>query len=203
LKNSGKAILALGNGGPALLSKLGLWSSWGQSAGSTTNGLVVSNPGHSIFTTPNAITIPSDKNLLLASGDLGGQVLYVAGRSPADVVLFGTTIGEIGYVPLALEKNRYFYWGFPALAELLTEAGKRLIGNVLSFLVTITSVSGEDSLGASHGAEKCNLSQNFLNPFNHDPLRPAPQDSRPADGLQHPRAAGRPACQWGAGGRVS
>jgi hypothetical protein len=166
LKNSGKAVLALGNGGPAFLEKLGLWSSWGQSAGSGTGGLVVTNPGHPIFTTPNAIVIPPDNNLLLVSADQGGQALYIGGGSPADLVLFGTGIGDPGYAPLALEKNKYFYWGLSAPAGSLTAAGKRLIGNVLSYLLTITAVPEDPAAGTSQRGEIFALLQNYPNPFN-------------------------------------
>jgi hypothetical protein len=166
LKKSGKAVLALGNGGPVFLEKLGLWASWGQSAGTNSDGLVVTNPGHPIFTTPNAIVIPPDNNLLLVSADPGGQALYVLGGTPADLVLFGSAMGDPGYAPLALEKNKYFYWGFSAPAGSLTTAGKRLIGNVLSYLLTVTAVPGEDAPGASQLGESFALSQNYPNPFN-------------------------------------
>lgn len=166
LKNSGKAVLALGNGGPAFLERLGLWSSWNQSAGTNTNGLIVTNAGHPIFTTPNPVTIPPDGNLVLVSADQGGEALYVAGGSPADVVLFGMGIGDPGYTPLALEKNRYFYWGLAAPAGSLTLSGKRLIGNVLTHLLTITSASGDLESGSSQRSENFTLQQNFPNPFN-------------------------------------
>jgi hypothetical protein len=110
--------------------------------------------------------IPPDNNLLLVSADEGGQALYVGGGSPADLVLFGTGIGDPGYAPLALEKNKYFYWGLSAPAGSLTSAGKRLIGNVLSYLLTITSVPGEGAFDFSQTAENFSLSQNYPNPFN-------------------------------------
>jgi hypothetical protein len=166
IKNSGKPIIAMGYGGPNLFDSLHLWCGWGQSAGGNGGGELIHDRSHPIFTTPAVVQVSGGDSLIIDVGGWDGQALYVGGTVPSDVILFGQTIIAPGYAALALEKNKYFYWGFAGPPTDLTRGAKQLLANIVYYLtVTITGVDDEDA-SVREIPSGFALLQNYPNPFN-------------------------------------
>jgi hypothetical protein len=167
IKNSGKPILAMGYGGPNLFDSLDLWCGWGQSAGGTGGGEVITDKSHSIFTAPAEVVIPGNGALVIDLAGTSGEALYIGGTPPADVILFGRCIGASDYAALALEKGKYFYWGYATPVTDISAPAKQLLANIVYFLtVTITEVSSRESGTEGSPPVGFALLQNYPNPFN-------------------------------------
>jgi hypothetical protein len=167
IKNSEKPIIGMGSGGPNLFDSLHLWCGWGNSAGGNGGAEVIHDRSHQIFNTPAPVVTPGTDTLVIDMGGSDGQTLWAGGTVPADVILFGRSVVSQGYATLALEKGKYFYWGFAAPPTDMTPPARQLLTNILYYLtVTLTDVSGNDASQSVSVPSEFALLQNYPNPFN-------------------------------------
>lgn len=129
IETSGKPVVGLGEGGYAFFGELGLSIGWPNGMRSSNNSINVIDPNNSLFITPYAIDVPEDLVLQLYT-----ETDYVSlhlNPVPETVTALGGEADNPGYYPLALENNRYLFWGFSGSPESMTEVGKRFFINVV------------------------------------------------------------------------
>ena len=128
IESSGKTIVGLGEGGYAFFGQLGLSIGSPNGMHDRSNSIEVIDPYHLLFTTPYVIDVPEDLALqLYTESDFVTLHLHPV---PETVTVLGGG-ASYGYYPLALEYNRYLFWGFSASPENMTEVGKRLFINLV------------------------------------------------------------------------
>ena len=136
VKNSGKPVLGLGDGGYAFFGKLGLNIGYPLGAHSNLNEIYVLNTSQSIYKTPKAISIPASRRLRLYDTNPDAVKSYIKVK-PSDVVLYGQQVGSPGYYMLAQQANRYMLWGFSGSAKDMSDTGTDLFANVLYYLLSL------------------------------------------------------------------
>jgi len=132
IDGTGKPILALGRGGSCFFSVLDIYIGWGQGWTGSKNSIYVVDVAQKIFHAPNEITIPSDNiiGLYSSTGHIG---IYVP--SPvAGVTPLGREADNDNHYPLIQQDDRYVLWGFTNSPEDMTQTGKDLFVNVVSWL---------------------------------------------------------------------
>jgi PKD repeat protein len=132
IDGTGKPILALGRGGSSFFSVLGLYIDWGHGWTGSRNSIYVVDVDHQIFHAPNEVTIPSDRIIGLY-GSTGHIGIYMP--SPvAGVTPLGREATDLNHYPLIQQDDRYVLWGFTNSPEDMTQTGKDLFVNVVSWL---------------------------------------------------------------------
>jgi hypothetical protein len=132
IRDSGKPIIGLYSGGACLFQELGLSINWGHGMFFTESGIYVVKPNHTIFKSPNAIPVPPDQIVQLYSSPCSVLGEHVSSLSP-EVLLLGRDVTYKGHYPLVQERQNVF-WGFTASPESMTEVGKDLFINVVSYM---------------------------------------------------------------------
>ncbi len=130
--NSGKRVLGLGEGGYAYFGQVDLYigSSHGnQGVHGNLDSIVVVDDTHLIFNSPNSI----DSGTIQLYNYDSRQVSIHFSTTPEDVVLLGQEPASEHY-PIVLEKGRYLLWGFRESVDMMTQTGKDLMVNVISYL---------------------------------------------------------------------
>jgi hypothetical protein len=130
VKDSGKPVIGLGEGGYALFGKLGLAIGHPNGGHANDRSIYVVDPEAALFAGPNAITIGQDRILQLYSetADVSIYLLPI----PATVVPFGSSAtGSRNNYPLVLEAGRYLLWGFTEPPERMTQNGNDLFINAV------------------------------------------------------------------------
>jgi parallel beta-helix repeat protein len=129
IESSGKPVIGLGKGGYSFFGQFGLSIGWPNGSHNSYNSIEVIDPNNSLFSTPYPIDIPEDRILELY-GETASVDLYLY-PVPDTVTAIGVEADNPGYYALALEHNRYLFWGFTGTPESMTEVGKRLFINVV------------------------------------------------------------------------
>lgn len=137
--NSGKSVLGLHRGGLAYFANISLYLSNGNSMGGTGTELNVTYPSHRIFQIPYPLT--TDDHMQICSSAVSMRGILDAMSAP-DVVCFGQLEGYPEYTTLAIEKNKYIYWGFPDGPSSWTMNGTQLFVNVVAYLVSLSPPGG-------------------------------------------------------------
>ncbi|MHC4625740.1 MAG: hypothetical protein ACYTDV_02055, partial [Planctomycetota bacterium] len=129
IEASGKPVLGIGEGGYAFFGQLGLSIGWPNGGHGDRNSISVIDSNSPLFKMPHVIDVPEDLLLrLYTETDHVGLYLWPV---PETVTALGGEVDNPGYYPLALEHDRYLFWGFSASAENMTEVGKALFINVV------------------------------------------------------------------------
>jgi parallel beta-helix repeat protein len=129
IESVGKPIVGLGEGGYSFFGKLGLSIGSPNGMHDKSNSIDVIDPNHLLFTTPYVIDVPEDLALQLYT-ESDYVTLYLR-PVPETVTALGWEAGNPFYYPLAMEHDRYLFWGFSASPERMTEIGKRLFINLV------------------------------------------------------------------------
>ena len=132
INNPGKPIIGLGEGGYAFFGQLNLDTGSPHGWHGSEKSIYVVDSTHTIFNTPNAITIPPDKNITLytTTSHVGIYLLSI----PPNVVALGRETDHASHYPLTLENNRYLLWGFTASPADMTATSRDLFINVVSYM---------------------------------------------------------------------
>jgi len=136
LKNAGVPILGIGDGGYAFFGKLGLAIGYPNAAHGAKNEFYVMDPNQSIYKQPNELSIPASRRLQVY-GSTNDSVVMHLDVVPANVTRFGQVVGDSDYYLLVLQANRYMLWGFNAGPGQMTTAGKDLLANLVSYLISL------------------------------------------------------------------
>jgi hypothetical protein len=129
IEASGKPVLGIGEGGYAFFGQLGLSIGWPNGGHGSRNSISVVDPNSPLFNIPYPIDVPEDLSLrLYTETDHVGLYLWPV---PETVTALGGEVDNPGYYPLALEDDRYLFWGFSASAKNMTEVGKDLFINAV------------------------------------------------------------------------
>jgi Right handed beta helix region/Disaggregatase related len=127
---SGKPIVGLGEGGYAFFGQLGLFIGWPNGMHERPGSSIYAvDPNTSLFSTPYPIEIPQDGQIELYT--VTDDVLLYLSPVPETVTALAGSVGNPGYYPVALQDDRYVFWGFTESPSKMTEVGKRLFINLL------------------------------------------------------------------------
>ena len=137
--DSAKPIIGLGEGGYDFLGEIGLDIGTPYGAHGSENRIYAVDTSHTIFNTPNAITIPVDNLIELYTTSVGVVHIYLWPSIPPDVVTLGRHATDTGYYPLVQQGEIYLLWGFHASPDDMTQAGKDLFVNVVYNLIPLPS----------------------------------------------------------------
>ena len=172
IQNLFKPILALGAGGSSFYEQLGISINWGNSWTSLDTlcdfqsciKIFAEDTSLSVFNMPYNINFPQPPispvvQLYNNSAQVGvykpalsDTVKYI-GRDPIDTNHYG----------IVAEGELYWLWGFDNSPAYMTQTGKRLLLNIIYYLIGgTTGVNDEQTLSVS----SYNLFQNYPNPFN-------------------------------------
>ncbi|MFX1510993.1 MAG: right-handed parallel beta-helix repeat-containing protein [Promethearchaeota archaeon] len=131
---SNRPILGLGEGGYAYFGQIELYigsalGNQGIHGNLNSIEIVEEQSNHPIFTSPNPI-------------GSGIVELYTESRhvsihfstTPEEVILFGRQPSSDHY-PILMEQGKYFFWGFRESPDSMTDTGKDLMQNIVTFLL--------------------------------------------------------------------
>ncbi len=142
IRDSGKPVIGLGEGGYQLFGQLGLHTGWPHGMHREENSIYVLNPAETVFNDPLPITIPEDRILRLYTQSDLVEIhmdpvppdVHALGRDPRD----GST-----HYPLTLEGQRYLLWGFKAAPDQMLTAGQHLFVNAMKNLIAPPEVCAQ------------------------------------------------------------
>ena len=140
VNNFGRPIIGVGIGGAKFFGGLDLFIQHLHCWFTDTNQIYVLNPSHPIFTSPNVIPFDEFQIAFLYTDPIRADSLH-APAPPSDVTLLGGEVEDPNqsHYPLAMEKDKYFLWGFTGAPDAMTAAGSDLFINVVKyFSSTIT-----------------------------------------------------------------
>ncbi len=126
---SGKPILGLGEGGYDFFGVLGLAVGRPNGMHGDGDSIKLIDPNHVLFGAPYPIDIPEDGVIQLYTAT-DHVILYLWPVPEAVTVLAGLA-GNPGYYPLALQHDRYVFWGFTESPHKMTAIGKTLFINLV------------------------------------------------------------------------
>lgn len=132
VQDSSKPIIGLGEGGYALFGQLKLSTGHPHGWHGSRNSIYVVDASHTIFKTPNAIPIPQNK--IIQPYTSTQHVAIYLPEIPPNIVVLGREVDSTTHYPLTLERARYLLWSFTASPESMTEVGKDLFINVVSYM---------------------------------------------------------------------
>ncbi|MDY6834576.1 MAG: NosD domain-containing protein [Chloroflexota bacterium] len=143
IEDSGKPILALGEGGYSFLGQIGLETGYPHGWHGMDDTIYVVDKTHNIFTTPNQLSIPN--NMLIPLYSNTNHVGINLPTVPSEVVALGRESDDNDHYPLTLEQNRYLLWGFTNFPSSMTETGKDLFINIITYLVPVITLTVDDN----------------------------------------------------------
>jgi hypothetical protein len=130
IRDSGKPVLGLGDGGYAFFGKLRLNIGYNHGTAATDADVVAVDPAHDIWNQPYDVGLGSrlpDVTVYQGRGS-SGVVLYLPG-APLGVEKLAHRPAASERYWLARERGRFLLWGFNLGPEAMTGAGKELFVN--------------------------------------------------------------------------
>lgn len=159
--NSNKPILGFGEGGYAFFGKLSLNIGYANGGHGSGDNMFVVQPNHTIFNSPNSITIPGDSVIQLYSTTSPQVNIYVPSAIP-EVTLLGRVPTLPHHYLILQEQTQYFLWGFDDSPSSMTQTGTDLFKNIIVYISNISSTEDEINQAPKH----FRIFQNYPNPFN-------------------------------------
>lgn len=132
INDSGRPILALGEGGYAFLGKLSLSTGYPNGWHGTLTQIYVVDPHHPVFHHPVPIPIPPD-NILTVYSSTNSVGIYLP-VIPPDIFPIGREVADTNHYTILQEKGKYFFWGFTGTSTDMTAEGQDLFMNIMRFL---------------------------------------------------------------------
>ncbi|MBN1505699.1 MAG: right-handed parallel beta-helix repeat-containing protein [Sedimentisphaerales bacterium] len=133
VKESGKPVIGLGEGGYALFGKLRLAIGHPNGGHASNKSIYVVDPNASLFARPNPIAIGPDRILSLYS-ETADVNIYLRPVPETVIPLGRSATGSHDNYPLVLEAGRFLLWGFVEPPAKMTQAGKDLFLNAVVLL---------------------------------------------------------------------
>ena len=131
--SSGRPVLGIGEGGLAFFRKANV-SFGANSAVSDASSVVAVDPGSPVWSTPNAIPIPS--NGVVALYNANTRTGSASIQTPANgQVLIGRLPEDATRYPILREGDRYLLWGFSGGPLEMTAGGQQFFVNILRSLL--------------------------------------------------------------------
>jgi len=132
IDGTGKPILGLGEGGYAFFGKLSLDIGYPNGAHGQGTAMYVAETGHQIFHSPTEISVPLDNIVQLYTS---ADIVSIYMPSPvAGVTPLGRLPTSLDRSVLIQEDTRYVLWGFNNSPEDMTQTGKDLFVNTVTWL---------------------------------------------------------------------
>ena len=152
-------ILGLGSGGLKLFEQLRLSLTWGHSWIGNETAIHVVNPSHKMFNQPHTIEIPENGNIQIYNTTTH-YGLYRPSLA-SNVVLLGRETNDADHYPI-VQEGKCIAWSFSAGPDQMTETGKRLFINTVSYAtgVRIAYIYNSDTTTA-------NSFQSFLSDYGN------------------------------------
>lgn len=140
IKQAGKPILGIGEGGSEYFFKVGLTINWNNCAYNNANMIYAENTTSSLYTTPNSITVPANKIVYVypASSSFAVLQVYIPILTANDTVFGNNTGGSSKYSLISAEMNPgkpvSMLWSYETISpsELIT-TGQHLLQNTIVY----------------------------------------------------------------------
>jgi Right handed beta helix region/Disaggregatase related len=130
IEGSQKPVVGLGEGGAMLFDRLALTTGQACEERGRQNEVRVVESIWELFRSPNAFILPRTRILqLYTETELFSVHLPTVSD---DIIVLGQEVEAAEYCPLTLERDRFYYWGFAASPENMTEVGRDLFVNLLA-----------------------------------------------------------------------
>ena len=139
IQTSLKPVLGLGYGGACLFGQMGLSINWGNAWIGAANQIYCVDPSMSVFSVPNLISIPDDGIIQLYNEPSPFMAEWAPGLSN-QVELIGRQADNGSHYPI-VSQGAYWLWGFTTPPAEMTETGKDLFVNTVSYMVSNSDVS--------------------------------------------------------------
>jgi hypothetical protein len=133
VRESGKPVIGLGEGGYAVFGKLRLAIGHPNGGHARDTSIYVVDPNAMLFTRPNAIPIGRDRILSLYS-ETADVSIYLHPVPETVIPLGRSATGSHDNYPLVLEAGRFLLWGFVEPPEKMTQVGRDLFLNAVVLL---------------------------------------------------------------------
>jgi len=131
-------VLGMSAGGASLFEQLGLEINWGATASSEDPGettIIVERADHEVFHTPIDLSVTDGDSLQLYDEPCPVYILYVPRLAEGPETL-GRLPDTFDYAPVAIQ-GKYALWGFEFAPYGMTEAGKNLLINLITYLLGV------------------------------------------------------------------
>ncbi|MGD0339966.1 MAG: T9SS type A sorting domain-containing protein [Bacteroidota bacterium] len=170
INNFNKPVIGLGEGGYAYFGRLSLNIGWPHGWHGPASSMYIVQPQHTIFNTPNSITIPSDSVVTMGNVQVpGNEVGIYIPVPPLNVNLLGREVNESdtshNHYPLVQEKTKYFIWGFSDPPSKMTQTGNLLFLNIVDYMIRMsqsTKIAYIFNLGSSFDSSAAFTYKSFL-----------------------------------------
>ncbi|MGA1869354.1 MAG: right-handed parallel beta-helix repeat-containing protein [bacterium] len=162
LKNSGKPIIGLGEGGYSYFGKLGLDIGYGQGWHGAQSSVYALNSAHQIWRTPNKIPIPTNNIVQLYTSPQETVAIYYTTEKPG-VLPLGRQSDNTTHFPLIAQDGHYLLWGYGGSPDDMTISGQSLFLNIITSLASPFCIIDGEGKGAVVSAT--NLSSGQISGF--------------------------------------
>ncbi|NQT26937.1 T9SS type A sorting domain-containing protein [candidate division KSB1 bacterium] len=164
LNNSGKPIIGLGRGGYRFFGYLNLDIGHPHGAQFNDMNAYVLDPWMSLYFEPHIIHVPADSILQFHSSS--SNVAIAASTDPSLTLIAGV-VDHNNHYGIVKEEDRYLLWGFGAVPDSLTQIGRDLFVNLITYMVPwVPQTTGVDEDYGPVEVNTFQLIQNYPNPFN-------------------------------------
>jgi hypothetical protein len=134
LNQTGLPILGLEEGGASFFGRFDLPLSGESGINGEGTSILVVDPADSLWSTPNAISIPGDQILPLYNNN--SDFVAINGESPPpELTLFARHPDEAAQFLIAGYQERFLFWGFEDGPDDMTDAGRLLFENLVDRLL--------------------------------------------------------------------
>lgn len=130
--NSGKPVIAMGEGGYDLYGGFGLDIGSPNGAHDVRAVAKATVACTSLVTTPHAVAVPIDSMLELYTSDC--QVVDIF-ESPVTVTIFAYFADDDRYAELVEQQDLFFLWGFGGPVSQMTTMGSNLFINTITYML--------------------------------------------------------------------
>lgn len=134
LAGSGKPLFTLGEGGYALLGKLGLLIGYPNGAHGSDSDIVVVDTAYPFWSTPFSISIPASLTISLYSSSSPAVLIHhpspLMGIEP-----IGRSPGSTSHYSIILQTSTFLLWGFEDGPSQMTGKGQKVFINILEYLI--------------------------------------------------------------------
>ncbi|MGA1825034.1 MAG: right-handed parallel beta-helix repeat-containing protein [bacterium] len=158
LKNSGKPIIGLGEGGYSYFGKLGLDIGYGQGWHGEQSSVYALNNTHQIWRTPNRISIPTNNIVQLYTTSQETVAIYSPSEKPG-VLPLGRQSDNATHFPLIAQDGRYLLWGYGGSPDDMTLSGQSLFINIITSMASPFCIIDGERGGATVSATNVSSGQ--------------------------------------------
>lgn len=138
IKNTGKPILLIGEGGALFAGDIQDTVNWGTSAGNILTGVKAFDPTSVLYKQPKLISVGADSIVTLYSSASRVISFYAKSLPVHEVAMIGIEPGYSKYYPVLIAGTKFGSFGFYSDAGAMTATGKDFFVNLVYYVGGLT-----------------------------------------------------------------